>query len=201
MHIKCSGLSTKNDHHLNFNCKHCREPAKIDPQETAKHGPTIETPPEPFDCWKNFQDEQTETLRKIYNEIVHWKPIFTIRKNKVGFKIADVMNIILIRTLEDGLQSDCAMICTKLMPHLLFERSKKENDASKTKTLSRRLDLWIRCKFNCLFVAAKARQECLKKLNKKREVYEFNAFDKQMESGKISNALRCLSEDAKGGVL
>ena len=30
---------------------------------------------------------------------------------------------------------------------------------------------------------------------------EFKALDKQMESGKISNALRCLSVDAKGGVL
>ena len=30
---------------------------------------------------------------------------------------------------------------------------------------------------------------------------EIKAFDKQRESVKISNALRCLSEDAKGGVL
>ena len=101
MHIKCSGLSTKNDHHPNFICKHCSQP-----------------------------DEQIETLRKIYNKIVHWKPIFfTISKNKVGFKIADVMNIILTRTLEDGPQTECAMICTMIMPHLLLARSKSENDA------------------------------------------------------------------------
>ena len=111
------------------------------------------------------------------------------------------MNIILTRTLEDGLQTDCAMICTMIMPHLLFDRSKSENDASVTKTLSRRHDLRIRCKFSCLFVEAKALQECLKKLNKEQEVYEFNSLDNQMVSGKMSNALRCLSEDAKGGVL
>ena len=159
MHIKCSGLSTKNDHHPNFICKHCSQPAKIDPQE---HDPTpsIETPPEPCDFWKNFKDEQIETLRKIYNEIVHWKPIFfTISKNKVGFQIADVMNIIFTRTLEDGPQTECAMICTMIMRHLLLARSKSENDASITKTLSKRLDLWIRCKFDNLFVEAKALQE------------------------------------------
>ena len=72
MQIKCSGLSTKNDHHPNFIRKHCSELAKIDPQETAKLGPTpsIERTQETFE---NFQDEQIETLWKIYNEIVHWK--------------------------------------------------------------------------------------------------------------------------------
>ena len=111
------------------------------------------------------------------------------------------MDIILTRTLEDGPQTECPMICTMIMPHLLLARSKSENDASITKTLSRRLDLWIRCKFNYLFIEAKALQEHLRKFNRKREVDEFKALDKQMESGNISNALQCLSDDAKGGVL
>ena len=51
---------------------------------------------------KKFQGEQIETLRKMYNEIVQWKPIFfTISKNKLGFKITDVMNITHIKTLEN----------------------------------------------------------------------------------------------------
>ena len=56
-------------------------------------------------------------------------------KNIVGFKIADVMNIILTRTLEDEPQTQCAIICTMIMPHLLLARSRSENDASITKTL------------------------------------------------------------------
>ena len=110
------------------------------------------------------------------------------------------MNIILTRTLKDGPQTECAMICTMIMLHLLAV-SKSENDASITKTLSRRLDLWIRCKFDYFFIEAKALQERLRKLNRKRKVDEFKAFGKQMESGKISDASRCLSDDAKGGVL
>ena len=59
----------------------------------------------------------------------------------------------------------------------------------------------IRCKFDNFSDEPKALRERLRKLIRKKEVDEFKAFDKQMESGKISNALRCLSEDAKGGVL
>ena len=63
--------------------------------------PNHREPPELCNFWKNFQVEQTETLWKIYNEIVHWKPIFfTITRNQKGFKFAYVMNIILTRTLE-----------------------------------------------------------------------------------------------------
>ena len=56
MHIRCSGLSTKNDHHPNFICKHCSEHAKSDPQETAEHIPTpsIEAPEEPYNFWKKI---------------------------------------------------------------------------------------------------------------------------------------------------
>ena len=92
----------KNDLRPNFICKHCSKLAKIDPQETARRGPTpsIETATEPSDFRKKFQDEKKETIWKIYKEIVHWEPVFfTISKNKVGFKITDFMNIFLNGTL------------------------------------------------------------------------------------------------------
>ena len=42
------------------------------------------------------------TKQKIYNEIVHWKPILLTKKeNEVAFKIADAINIILTKTLKD----------------------------------------------------------------------------------------------------
>ena len=88
-----------------------------------------------------------------------------------------------------------------IMPHLLHARSRSKNDASIAKTLPRTLDLRIRCKFDNMVVESKTFQERLRKLNRKRKVDEFQAFDKQMESGKISRALRCLPDDAKGGVI
>ena len=97
--------------------------------------------------------------------------------------------------LEDVPQTECAMIFTMIMPFLLLASCKTENDASINKNLSRSLDQSIKFKFYDLFIEAKALQERLWKLNRKREVHEFKAFDKQMESGKISKALRCLSDD------
>ena len=89
--------------------------------------------------------------------------------------------------LEDVPQTECAMIFTRKMPHLLLASFKSENDASITKTLSRRLYLFIRSKLDDLFVEAKALLERLWKLNRKREVDGFKVFHKQMESGKKSN--------------
>ena len=43
-----------------------------------------------------------DTVRKIYQELVHWKPILYIISKSKCFKIADVVNIILVKTLEDG---------------------------------------------------------------------------------------------------
>ena len=124
--------------------------------------PSIETPPEQCDTWKNFEDEQLETLRKVYNEIVHWISIFfTISKNKVGFKIAEVMNLILTRTFEYGRQNECTTFCTMKMSFLFLARSKSENEVSLTKTLTRRSDLWIRCNLDDLFVEATSLQDHL----------------------------------------
>ena len=67
-------------------------------------------------------------------------------------------------------------------------KSESEIVASITKSLSTRLDLWIRCKFDDLFVEAKALWERLRKLNKKRKVDEVKAFEKQLESAEASNA-------------
>ena len=123
--------------------------------------------------------------------------------NNVGFQTAHIMNIILTRTLEDGPQTECTMICTMIMPHLLLARSKCENGALIAKTLSRmfKMLIWFWCNFDDLFVETKALQDRLKNINRKREVDEYKAFDKQMKSGKISNTLRCLSDNAKGSVV
>ena len=134
----CCGCGT----YMHIKCSACQLKTIPIQSSFADNAVNLETHPEPCDFWKNFQNEQIETLRKVYKEIIHRKPIFfTSSKNKVGFKIADVMNIILTKTLEDGPQTECAMTCTMIMPHLLLARSKCAKDASITKTLSRRLDL------------------------------------------------------------
>ena len=98
------------------------------------------------------------------------------------------MVIMLTVTLEYGTQTGCAMICIMIKPHLLLAISKRANNASIAKALSRRLNLLMRCKFYYLFAEAKARLERFGKLNRKREVDDFEAFDNQIDFGEISNA-------------
>ena len=55
-------------------------------------------------------------------KIVYWEPIlFTTSRKEAGFKIANVIDFILTRTLENGRQTECARIRTRIMPHLLLE--------------------------------------------------------------------------------
>ena len=106
------------------------------------------------------------------------------------------MKIILTETLKTEPPSEFAVISAITMPQLLLKISKRENDALITKILSRSLCLRIRCKFDDLFVETKALQDRLRKLNRKQKVDNFTALMIQTESGTISNALRCLSDDS-----
>ena len=67
--------------------------------------------------------------------------------------------------LDDGLQTECAMICTMIIRRFLLTRSKSENDASLKKTLPRRLNPWIRCKIDNVFVGGKTTSGALKEFN------------------------------------
>ena len=86
------------------------------------------------------------------------------------------------------------------MHHLNLARSKSENDASSTKILSRRIELWIRLQFGNLFIEFKALLVRLKEYTK-CELDDFKAFDKKTESSETSKALQGLSDTAKGGAL
>ena len=91
--------------------------------------------------------------------------------------MADVMIIVLIKTLEDGPQIDCAMICTIIIPQdLLLARCKSEIYASIKKNFVEKARSVVQGKFNALFVEAKALQERLRKLNRRREIDELKAF-------------------------
>ena len=58
-----------------------------------------------------------------------------------------------------------------------------------------------RVKLNYLFIEANALQEPLVKLSRKQKMDKLKNFDNEMESDNISNTLRCLEDDAKGGGL
>ena len=209
MHVKCSGLATASQHHLSFSCRDCQQkPSATSTTKSASpslpttnNSPAPPDNPQPSDFWNHTSPENLDRLRTIYNEVVHWKSVFfTISKNKAGFKFTDTLNIILSGT-ENHLRAETAMICAFIMPHLILPRSKGGHDGSITKTLSRRLDQLLVGDFEGLFREAKPLQERLPKSNSYSDRDEFKEFDKYMCSGKISNAIRCLTDETKGGVL
>ena len=131
----------------------------------------------------------------------HWNAVlYTISKNKTGFKFTDTMNTVLSGTLDRPEKAEIALIATMVMPHLILARSKDGNDGSITKTIGRRLDQWLNGNFMDLFLEAKALQERLPKKSKK-DHDEYKEFDKYMTTGRISSAIRCLSDEVKGGNL
>ena len=89
-----------------------------------------------------------------------------------------------------------------LMPHLVLARTASEPDASRNKTTTGGLKMWLNGEIEHLFKEAEALQKRTtrsKSNNRTRDM--FRDFDAQMSGGKISNALRGVNVCEKGGVL
>ena len=87
-----------------------------------------------------------------------------------------------------------------ILPHLTLSRTKNTDDGSNNKTIKRRLPAWHSFNFSKLFCEAKAIQMRMNSRNKKQHS-DLNKFNDFMSRGKISNAIRVLSDELKGGVL
>ena len=61
--------------------------------------------------------------------------------------------------------------------------------------------MWLNGEIEPLFHEAEALQKRMPKSKSKHQNDEFKNFDVNMTSGKISNALRCINDADKGGVL
>ena len=61
--------------------------------------------------------------------------------------------------------------------------------------------MWLNGEIEPLFHEAEALQKRMPKSKSKHQKDEFKNFDVNMTSGKISNALRCINDGDKGGVL
>ena len=172
-----------------------------EPTLNQQNTPTIEdveAKPEAF--WQNIEGKRP-LLKKVYDQIVHWKPIFFIlSKNKVGFTYVESLNVLLTPLANNSLNSDVAFYAAFVFPHLVLPKTKREVDGSISKIIGRRLKQWNAGQIEELFEEAKAIQMRLVKNNKRKDEKEAKIFNKNMEKGKISSAIRCLTEET-GGVL
>ena len=87
-----------------------------------------------------------------------------------------------------------------ILPHLTLSRTINTDDGSNNKTIKRRLQAWYSCNFSELFCEAKAIQMRMNSRNKQQRS-DLKMFNDFVSRGKISNAIRVLSDEHKGGVL
>ena len=222
VHTKCSGLSAAKDWSKDFTCVRCRgthpseaanSPA-VEPLNSTSHPSTAthqrqhltdelneELSVDGF--WAKVTPEIANQIKDFYNQVVHWKPLFiTLPKNKTGHKFVETMDRILAAIAEKQSNENIALYAAMLMPHLVLARTTSEPDASRNKTTTRRLKMWLNGEIEQLFKEAEAVQKRTTKSksnNRTRDM--FRDFDAHMSAGKISNALRSVNDCEKGGVL
>ena len=141
-------------------------------------------------------------LETIYQEVIRWKPsFFLIGKNKTGHQYVEVLNTLLKPLADNSNFSDAAITASMVLAHLVLPKTKSIADGSNNKTIKRRLEQFCRYQVSELLIEAKALQSKLRNTIKKNKVNELKFFNQLMSKGKISNAIRLLTGESKGGVL
>ena len=218
--MKCSGLPSRKDWFSDFVCPRCvastgteQSRTESPPDHAALSNPTphvtqatvSQTPPEEpsvSDFWTKVSPEVATQIRNFYNEIVHWRPCFqTLTKNKTGHKFVETLDCLLKPIAENSQHSPLSFYVALLLPHLVLARTTSDPDTSRNKVIARRLSMWLNGEIEPLFHEAEALQKRMPKSKSKHQKDEFKNFDVNMTSGKISNALRCINDADKGGVL
>ena len=150
--------------------------------------------------WTNL-DSSEEEIDKIYFNVVHWRSrFFSLGKNKVGTKFVDTLRAILHIFTDRKGKNDIPMKLMMILPHLMLPRTKSENAGSNA-IIQRRLDSLTQCKFLELYNEARTMQVRLPKQKTPEEESDLKNFKKFMCQGKISSALKCLSDHQRGGIL
>ena len=219
--MKCCGLAAAKDWTKNFSCKSCSEltaatetaiaapathkaltvtdTALIDPAKSHPHERSVAAPSDNF--WDNFQPHHAVTERQIYHLVVTWKPsFFTLGKNKTGEQFVEALHSVLSPIAVNTDRSDTSLTLCMILPHLTLSRTKNTDDGSNNKTIKRRLRAWNSCNFSKLFCEAKAIQMRMNSRNKKQNS-DLKMLNDFMSRGKISNAIRVLSDEHTSGVL
>ena len=171
----------------------------IDPATSHAPERSVAAPLENF--WDNFQPDHAVTARELYREVVTWKTsLFMLCKNKTGELFGEALHSVLSPIAVNTDRSDISLTLCMTLPHLSLSRTKNTDDGSNDKSNKRRLRAWHSCNFSELFCEAKGIQMRMNSRNKKQHS-DLKMFNDFMSRGKISNAIRVLSDGQKGGVL
>ena len=118
----------------------------------------------------NLEKSKTDLMKNILKQAFHWKAIvFTLKRIKTGFKFADILNCICSVAINKS-KAETALYCAFVKSHLFISRTRTDDDASEKKTISRRLDQWIKWDIDSLFLEATISQETIKRTKAKNNL-------------------------------
>ena len=87
-----------------------------------------------------------------------------------------------------------------VLTHLILARTTDRRDGSVNKLQQKRLQLWINGDFDKLFEESQALEKRIR-TERKLPFDELKEFKRQMNAGKVANAIRTLQNEQSGGVL
>ena len=151
--------------------------------------------------WNNIVtgEQVCDFLISAYDEVIHWRPnVFLIPYGKAGKHFIKEL-----ARLYQAFAEDTALSSIALMALLLQKPHKQSKVKDHSTHLLRRLELWNQGSFDALLKEGRCIQDHLKRgLSSRNEPKDpSRLFDHLMSEGKVSMALRLLSEKSKGGVL
>ena len=112
------------------------------------------------------------------------------------------MDRVLSAISEKQSNENIVLYAAMLMPYLVLSMTTSEPDATRNKTTTGRLRMWLNGEIEDLFKEAEALQKRTTKPKSNNRAKDMSRdFDAHLSAGKISNALRSVNECKNGGVL
>ena len=108
--------------------------------------------------WASLTDK-TRKLIGVYNDVVHWRPVFfSLGRKKEGYEWVNQLNKLMQNSTGESNRSSVSMIAATASPHLVLAKTENIYDDSIEKTTSRRVSEWKRAHIENSFNEAKALQ-------------------------------------------
>ena len=199
----------KNKTGLKLHLKSCKPTVSPKPltqqHNSSSQSVNTQQPNSPFNenQFEKLLQDSTQ-LQTIYNTIVYWrKNLFNLPSGGAGKKfIKETTRLINAWTLNSTLRP-IAIKLIMIMPALLLQKTSPTSKGKEhTETLKRRMELWDSGKIDELFFEATSIQKRLKpNVGSNSENNISKKFAGLMKNGKVSAAVKLLTENAQGGIL
>jgi len=177
--------------------------ATIPPIVPAAQTNQQETTPDDANVFEKYVDDPSQ-MNTMYNAIVFWRRnLFTLPSGAAGkMFIKESTRLINAWSMKSSIRP-IAMKLLMMMPALLLQKtSSKSKSKDHAEALKRRMELWNSGKLDDLFFEAVSIQKRLKNTPRPTSIDSIaKRFSAHMLNGRVSAAVKLLSEQSDDGIL